>query len=471
MKALLLLHACIFLCINIYAQKAQIEFYADEPTAVYLFEPLDNAYNYQHATDTLQLKPKLKIGYTIQVADFKFVAMNIPKLGQFILPLINGNKLQLTFKGKELSFSGDNAAGIVYFNNEFIKKGLASYIENIDTTFDKLLESGSYIQTYQQCLKEVTRDIFCYIDSLSTTQQVSNQFSQIIKTDLNYAFNFYIINKYRLTQEKSPEDSIAIETAINNIYSSNSIHTPNILKYNYAFPYVSYYYERKNHKKDTDFGAYSYFLTAPSHILLPYIGKALLIDLMYGVKSFNHKNVYIYLASHFPDSDYVRIFKPLFIDADVNETVRQTDSIQFITPTISQLEDLSQLDPFKKKYILLDLWATWCVPCKLEFQYATVVHDILKRYPNLSLLYISIDEDRFNNHWKKTVNNLHLNGWHLRVDNERLYQDIMGKVYVNEKVTIPRYILLSPDGKIVHSDLPRPSSQHKLIEVLDNILQ
>lgn len=149
----------------------------------------------------------------------------------------------------------------------------------------------------------------------------------------------------------------------------------------------------------------------------------------------------------------------------------ETDSIEYITSTISRLEELSKLEQFKGKYILVDMWATWCTPCKLEFQYASVIDDILKQYPNLCLLYISIDEDRFYEHWKKTINDLHLYGIHLRVDNENLYQDIVDKIYLKEKVTIPKYILLSPDGEVINANLPRPSSQLKLKEAVNKFIK
>ena len=68
MKLLLILCVVILFGTNIKAQNVQLEFYAEEPTSVYLFEPLDNAYNYQYATDTLYLKPKLKIEYNLSFA-------------------------------------------------------------------------------------------------------------------------------------------------------------------------------------------------------------------------------------------------------------------------------------------------------------------------------------------------------------------------------------------------------------------
>ena len=265
MKALiLLLYVGILLGTNMKAQNVQLEFYAEEPTSVYLFEPLDNAYNYQYATDTLYLKPKLKIEYNIQVTDFQYTRIDIPKLGQFVLPLIKDNKIQLKIGKDKVTFSGDNAVGLIYFNNDFIKKGLAAHIENIDTIVNRLRKSNSYSDTYKLCLSEMTRDIREKIDSLLITNQISDRFAEVFRTNIDYAFLFWIINQYKILQKEIPQDSTDIELAIDNLYSSYSINNPDILLHSYASSYVSSYFERKASKKDTGFGPYSYFSVSPS---------------------------------------------------------------------------------------------------------------------------------------------------------------------------------------------------------------
>lgn len=461
----------MLICLKAQAQSTEIEFYASEPTTVYLFEPLDNAFNYQYATDTLYLRPKFKVSYSVEISDFKFIAISTSQLGRFIFPLMKGNKLRLEFKEKELSINGDNAAGLIYFNNSFVKAGLASYIEKISTTFDKLRGVSPYSKIYKQCLDEATKDTYRDIDGFLRTNQISKRFSDIFKTNIDYALSHEIVNKYKSSLKEFPEDSIDIKSAIDKVYLSCPIEIPNLLMYNYTHLYTSYYYAGKPYKKSKDFGAYSFYFSAPPQILLPSIGNALLIDFIYGFKSFDHEKVYSFLVSHFPGSDYVQIFKPLFGNISVDEVMDHQDSIKYITPAISRLKELSQLDVFKGKYLFIDLWATWCMPCKLEFQYTSVIHDLLKKYSNLCLLYLSIDEKRFNEYWQKSINNLHLGGFHLRVSNEKLYQDIVEKIYLEEKVTIPRYVLLSPDGEVLNSNLPRPSSQNKLKEVLESFVE
>lgn len=444
---------------NVLAQNVKITFSTEEPITIYLFEPLDDAYNYLYATDTLYLKPQIKVEYIIQVPDFKFIQIKSSQFGKYVFPLISGDNISLNFKKKELSISGSNADGLIYFNNNFIREGLADHIENVNEIFYKLIKTLPYSEVNRQCLNEITSDIHSNIDNLLKEQLVSERFSEIIKTDLSYAFNDRIINEYMLLLEKQPQDSINIKDAINAVYHTYPVNTPNILMHNYASLYIPYFYSKQNYQKDEDFKAYSFYLLAPPEILLPSIGKALLIDIQYGFESFNHKKVYSYLASNFPDSDYVRILRPLFSTEPSRSTVNDSDSITFITSEISFLEDLSKQELFKGKYLLIDLWASWCAPCKIEFQYVSTIHKMLKQYSDLCLLYISIDEDRFEKSWTNNINKLNLEGYHLRVNNEKLDKDIQEKVFQNGTISIPRYVLLDPKGKILGRDLPRPSSQ------------
>ena len=50
-----------------------------------------------------------------------------------------------------------------------------------------------------------------------------------------------------------------------------------------------------------------------------------------------------------------------------------------------------KLSDFKGKVVLLDFWASWCLPCK---KLLPMVADMKSRYPDLQVLAVSIDVDR-----------------------------------------------------------------------------
>jgi thiol-disulfide isomerase/thioredoxin len=112
---------------------------------------------------------------------------------------------------------------------------------------------------------------------------------------------------------------------------------------------------------------------------------------------------------------------------------------------------------FKDQAVFVDLWASWCIPCKEEFRYRKQLDSILEK-DNVKILYISINDARLNNVWLTDVFKFGLKGNHI-LAGKSLLEDIFAKFYKPSKdgISIPRYILIAKDGKILDPDLPRPS--------------
>lgn len=114
----------------------------------------------------------------------------------------------------------------------------------------------------------------------------------------------------------------------------------------------------------------------------------------------------------------------------------------------------TSLGDLRGKYVYIDVWATWCGPCKREIPFLKQLeadyHD-----KNITFLSISIDAQKDHDKWKSMVEEEELGGVQLFADNDwesQFVQDYMIK-------GIPRFILLDPNGNIVKSNAPRPSSE------------
>ena len=112
----------------------------------------------------------------------------------------------------------------------------------------------------------------------------------------------------------------------------------------------------------------------------------------------------------------------------------------------------NSLSDYKGKYVYLDIWATWCAPCKVEIPF---LKQMDKDYHDKNIVFISISVDKPNayDHWRKMVEEEALGGVQLYADNNFESEFIL-EYGIN---AIPRFILIDPKGNIVDADAPRPS--------------
>ncbi|MBE7644929.1 redoxin domain-containing protein [Tenacibaculum finnmarkense genomovar ulcerans] len=119
------------------------------------------------------------------------------------------------------------------------------------------------------------------------------------------------------------------------------------------------------------------------------------------------------------------------------------------------------LDDLKGKYVYIDMWATWCNPCKQEIPFLQKVE---KKYhgKKIEFVSISVDDQRDYEKWKKMVSDKNLSGIQLYAKGDKTFS-------VAYKVnSIPRFILIDPQGNIVDANAPRPSNP-KLITLFDSL--
>ena len=130
----------------------------------------------------------------------------------------------------------------------------------------------------------------------------------------------------------------------------------------------------------------------------------------------------------------------------------------------------TSLSDLSGKYVYVDVWATWCGPCKREIPSLQKVEEQYHD-KNIAFVSISIDDakrsgtaEKAHAAWQKMVTDKKLGGIQLFSDKAWKSDFISGY-----KITgIPRFILIDPDGNIVSPDAPRPSNP-KLIELFDSL--
>lgn len=162
-----------------------------------------------------------------------------------------------------------------------------------------------------------------------------------------------------------------------------------------------------------------------------------------------------------------------YLEKQVQKIVAYYDADKHPNKAVQYLPNYDKLNQFsevaaalKGKVTYIDLWATWCSPCRAELQYALELHDALHQL-GVQTVYLSIDNDNADKQWKEMAQRLPLRGINLRT-NKALHKDINKTV---PKFTgIPRYIILDKNGQVAVWDAKRPSDKRELMEQLKQYL-
>ncbi|KOS07766.1 hypothetical protein AM493_18195 [Flavobacterium akiainvivens] len=177
--------------------------------------------------------------------------------------------------------------------------------------------------------------------------------------------------------------------------------------------------------------------------------------------------VFNYLKQHYPKSGYISYFEPKI--APVIAFFAETESLPQGAAYVDNYRQLNTFEELVKKFegqkLFIDVWATWCGPCRDEFKYKDELYKILKAN-NVTVLYISVDKEDKDETWKKMIGHYGLQGHHIRV-NPALDLNITklfnsdGDVN-NTGILIPWYMLVGSNGTVHQLHAASPSDISKL---------
>lgn len=112
---------------------------------------------------------------------------------------------------------------------------------------------------------------------------------------------------------------------------------------------------------------------------------------------------------------------------------------------------MMSLADLKGKIVLVDVWATWCAPCKAEIPFLKQLEAEFKG-TDLQIVGISVDEANDKEKWSKMIKDEQLGGIHLFAGG---FTSAFATYY--KLTAIPRFMLFDRDGKIIAVQAPRPS--------------
>lgn len=157
-------------------------------------------------------------------------------------------------------------------------------------------------------------------------------------------------------------------------------------------------------------------------------------------------------------TDYAPFMKYLLTDSAKAKYLRQESAIasyakgekayNFAYPDING--DTVSLASLKGKVVLVDTWATWCMPCRAEIPHLQKLEEEL-RGKSIAFVSLSVDEAKDKNKWVEFVKKEKLGGIQLYAKG---FSEFAHYYKIN---SIPRFLVFDKAGNIVTVDAPRPS--------------
>ncbi len=368
--------------------------------------------------------------------------------------LKDGYDLSLQMDAKEFDES------IVYsgegndINNFLAQKYL---IKERAGSMDKLysLDEVAYIAKMEAVNKELEKSL----------ENLDSDFAKEEKVNLKYEYLSHLTNYQPAHRYFSKNNEFKVsDTFPLNLEKLDVNNEDHFKKYNSYKSIVRYYFSKtarenaRNKNISYEDAAFDYIEASKSEI----IKNNLLEGMAFQISASNPKSEILYKA-------IMRISKD---EALKERLTKQFEGIQKLavgkaSPTFENYENnaggTTSLADLKGKYVYIDLWATWCQPCKAEIPFLKKVEE---KYSdkNIEFVSISIDTETDHDTWKKMIQDQKLGGIQLMAD-----KNWQSKFVLDYQVQgIPHFILIDPEGNIVKSYAPRPSDK-KLIELFDEL--
>ena len=123
--------------------------------------------------------------------------------------------------------------------------------------------------------------------------------------------------------------------------------------------------------------------------------------------------------------------------------------------------------PYRGRVIYIDVWGTWCGPCREEMEHLPKLHETLNGLP-VTYMYLANNSPK--ELWKKSAVRYGLdctNCVNLRLPNsqQQAIEEYLGlKGY-------PTYVLVAPDGTIINNNAPRPSEASRVRDAIQKLIE
>ncbi len=378
-----------------------------------------------------------------------------------------GANIQVSFDAQKfpqhMSFSGDQSAE----NGYLTKKYDLDRIDQGYKTKDYQLEEVAYIEATKKRMDSKMAALEQHIQA----KPLDQAFVDVVRADIKYewAQDRLIYPRYHAfyARKENFETSEQYYDFLNGLEVDNGNLLASPLFRNFIGSYVDYKIVEENNGSETDFND-----ARSSQLKLDFIKnnfKSTLIRDNLGLNT---------LLSHmrFQGANYtpelIAAFKQMCQNTDYHQAVDNNfqpwarlvagnDAPGFQYPDLSGAAH--QLADYRGKYVYIDVWATWCGPCKKEIPHLEQLQE--DYHQDARIAFISVSVDKNEDAWRKMVTDQNMQGIQLHAPNSG--RELLQNYNISG---IPRFLLIDPEGKIISAHAPRPSSPNLKTQI-EELLQ
>jgi len=128
--------------------------------------------------------------------------------------------------------------------------------------------------------------------------------------------------------------------------------------------------------------------------------------------------------------------------------------------------EIVSLNQIKSKYILIDFWASWCEPCRVENPGLT---NLMKSYSNDDFVILGVSLDVSRDAWLKAIEVDGIGSW-IHISNLEYFNGPIVKLYnIRGDVGIPSNFLINQERKIIAKDIKTDELEFILNSQLNNL--
>lgn len=363
-----------------------------------------------------------------------------------------GDKINILINlpDSNLTFTGSNGEGQSYLNN-------LNRQEYLNAFKNKFINDTIASQLEEWINSNRNQDIHG-LDKLFSNQKIDKIFYNYALKEIDCYYAFLTVTI--ASSQYAMEDRV-FSKKMGELWTKTFIKYPVVSKdgfntgwwfdyaSNFIFDYNEWYLKNNIQPELYYFGQASKYL---SNEYLEYY-KASKLFIVASRERYEKELIELYnsFKTDYPKSAYIPYLDLVMapIQTFYEKTKNNIDS-SIIFKDYSSIKSLkSVVEKFKGKKLYVDVWATWCGPCKQELKHSKELAELLLKY-NYELLYISIDFDEQDELWRNMIKFYNLSGKHLRTNIE-LNKELINMESSTSSFSIPKHWIFDKNGKLVVS--------------------